>query len=174
MTSVAAVPCPPSSLFNQLANLRIGNKDADELRKSPSQEIKDDAAYTGKTADEIIGVYVNCIAQNPVPSAPPMEAGRKRSRKHRNRRGARSKSKCSRRNSRSKSKRSRRNSRSKTGSGINIHSYGLPEDKITAALKIHPADHKKALIWLFENNSDILEKLSGSTKTDILTDLMSN
>jgi hypothetical protein len=128
--SGAAVPCPANSAFNQLAKMRIGNKNVDELRKSPSKEIMDDALLLGKTPDEIIDIYVNCIAQNPLgepppppplePSAPPVEAvegGRKRSRKHRNRRGSRSKSKRSRRNSRSKSKRSRRNSRSKRGGG---------------------------------------------------------
>jgi|LakMenE18May11ns_1017448.scaffolds.fasta_scaffold9895419_2 hypothetical protein len=99
--------------------------------------------------------------------------GRKRSRKYRNRRGSRSKGKRSRRNSRSKSKRSRRNSRSKTGSGININDYGIPNQTVAEALEIYPNDQKKALIWIFENNSDILEKLSDSTKTHILKDIMS-
>ena len=141
--SGAAVPCPANSGFNQLAKLRIGNKNVDELRKSPSKEIMDDALLLAKTPDEIIDMYVNCIAQNPEPSAPPVdeneeqagdasdavvpsqepaedanngagEGGRKRSRKHRNRRGSRTKSKRSRKNSRSKSKRSRRGSRSKS------------------------------------------------------------
>ena len=120
--------------FCQLAKMSIEKKDIAKLRQSPSDDIKNAALLLGKTTDEIINMYLKCAQNQPSALAATADAptdqssadatadannkgGRKRSRKHRNRRGSHSKSKRSRRNSRSKSKRSRRNSRSKSKKG---------------------------------------------------------
>ena len=101
---MSSSPCPPGSPMNLLARSRMGNNTAASLKSYPTLQIAADATFFGKTPADTIDMYQECIDLNPVATAPPLEAGRKRSQKHKHRRGSRSK------HSR-RSRRSRRSSR---------------------------------------------------------------
>ena len=97
---MSSSPCPPGSPMNLLARSRMGNNTAASLKSYPTLDIAADAKFFRKTPADTIDMYQECIDLNPVASAPPL-GGRKRSQKHKHRRGSRSR----------RSRRSRRSSR---------------------------------------------------------------
>ena len=76
--------CPHNSMLNRLAHATlIDHPNLRKLREDPTDKVINDAKFLGMTAQELVDVYINCVEQ---PSAPPMDGGRRRSRKYKNRR----------------------------------------------------------------------------------------
>ena len=79
--------------YNTLANQNLST--LVRLIRDPPQQVIDDAALSGITPAELIGRYVRCLRYH-TPSAPPMDGGRRRSRKYKNRRSSKRSKRCKR------------------------------------------------------------------------------
>jgi hypothetical protein len=90
--------CPPNSMLNRLAHATlIDHPDLRKLREDPTEKVVNDAKFLGMTAQELVDAYINCVENDrEQPSAPPMDGGRRRSRKYKNRRSSKRSKRCKR------------------------------------------------------------------------------
>jgi hypothetical protein len=79
--------------YNTLVNQNLSA--LSRLVQDPPQQVIVDAALEGITPAELIGRYVRCLRYH-IPTAPPMDGGRRRSRKYKNRRSSTRSKRCKR------------------------------------------------------------------------------
>jgi len=100
--NLLADPCPPNSMLNRLAHnvlkyQQLKNENLDDLIDYPYLGMDREAKKLGlRSAKELVQVYQKCVSENPEPSAPPMDGGRRRSRKYKNRRSSKRSKRCKR------------------------------------------------------------------------------
>ena len=99
--NLLADPCPPNSMLKRLAHnvlkyQQLKNENLDDLIDYPYLGMDREAKKLGLSAKELVQVYQKCVSENPEPSAPPMDGGRRRSRKYKNRRSSKRSKRCKR------------------------------------------------------------------------------